>query len=97
VTDRRVLTAILKGAPTSLRAIGSKKGAAYTDGYAYRPRTSISQPYVIGFHDGGGSGNEGPQISTGSGYQAAVFGELVKRRFTLEIDETAAGNKPRKH
>lgn len=54
---------------------------------------TISQPYIVGFMTQAlevGPTDRVLEIGTGSGYQAAVLGELVKEVYTIEIIEPLA-------
>ncbi len=64
-----------------------------TSAYADRPLSigegqTISQPYIVGFMSAAirpDANDVVLEIGTGSGYQAAVLGEIVKEVYTLEI------------
>jgi len=93
VTDERTLAAMKKVArhwfvPAALR------GAAYWD----RPLPieqgqTISQPFIVAYMTE--QGRIGPddrvlEIGTGSGYQAAILGEIAKEVYTIEIVQKLA-------
>lgn len=67
--------------------------------YEMRPlpigrRQTISSPYIVAKMTelaGPGPGDVAFELGTGSGYQAAVLGELVDRVYTVEIIEEVAG------
>ena len=88
VTNRLVLDAMRK-VPRHLFVPDSYKSEAYQD----RPLPigmdqTISQPYIVGFMTEAISPDNGDkvlEIGTGSGYQAAILGEIVKEVYTLEI------------
>ena len=88
VTNRLVLDAMRK-VPRHLFVPDSYKSEAYQD----RPLPigmdqTISQPYIVGFMTEAISPDKGDkvlEIGTGSGYQAAILGEIVKEVYTLEI------------
>jgi protein-L-isoaspartate(D-aspartate) O-methyltransferase len=88
VTDARVLWAMGK-VPRHRFVRPSLTGEAYTD----RPLPidegqTISQPYIVALMtqllELKGS-DQVLEVGTGSGYQAAVLGELVRRVYTIEI------------
>lgn len=68
--------------------------------YAYRNRPlpigygqTISQPFLVAYMTEllqVGKGSKVLEIGTGSGYQAAILGELVKEVYTIEIVEPLA-------
>ena len=88
ITDRRVLDAMLK-VPRHLFVPASQQSLAYGDypvpiGYDQ----TISQPYIVAFMTQ--SLHIDPahvvlEIGTGSGYQAAILGELAGEVYTIEI------------
>ncbi len=56
---------------------------------------TISQPYIVAFMTQGlevDKGDKVLEIGTGSGYQAAVLAELVKKVYTIEIIEELAAS-----
>ena len=95
VTDKVVLEA-MKKVERHLFVPEHLKNTAYTDsplpiGY----RQTISQPYIVAFMTQAiqpGPDDRILEIGTGSGYQAAVFAELVKEVYTIEIVEPLAEN-----
>ena len=88
VVDPRVLAAMTK-VPRHRFVRESDIGAAYEDhpldiGFGQ----TISQPYIVGFMSEAlavGAADKVLEIGTGSGYQAAVLGELAREIFTIEI------------
>ena len=88
IRDQRVLDAMLK-VPRHLFVPGSERRRAYGDsplpiGHAQ----TISQPYIVAFMTQELdvlSDHRVLEIGTGSGYQAAVLGELAKEVYTIEI------------
>ena len=88
VNDRNVLDA-MKRVPRHLFVPTHLQSSAYQD----RPLPigqgqTISQPYIVGFMTEAinpESDDVVLEIGTGSGYQAAVLGEIVKDVYTLEI------------
>lgn len=88
VTDARVLAAMRKVSRHHF-VPPEMKGRAYDDsplpiGYGQ----TISQPFIVAFMTAALNlkGNEKVlEIGTGSGYQAAVFAELVKEVYSIEI------------
>jgi protein-L-isoaspartate(D-aspartate) O-methyltransferase len=88
VADPRVLAAMTK-VPRHLFVRESDIAAAYEDhpldiGFGQ----TISQPYIVAFMSEAlsvGAADKVLEIGTGSGYQAAVLGELAREVFTIEI------------
>lgn len=88
VKDKNVLAA-MKKVPRHLFVPSQYQSAAYND----RPlpigqNQTISQPYIVGFMTeaiGPEADDVVLEIGTGSGYQAAVLAEIVKKVYTLEI------------
>ncbi|MFP5378485.1 MAG: protein-L-isoaspartate(D-aspartate) O-methyltransferase [Vicinamibacteria bacterium] len=88
VRDPRVLAAMRK-VPRHRFVPESERGAAYGDhplpiGHGQ----TISQPYIVAFMTealGVGPGAKVLEIGTGSGYQAAVLGEIAGEVYTVEI------------
>ena len=88
IHSERVLDAVLK-VPRHLFIPESERAEAYSDspvsiGYGQ----TISQPYIVAFMTQ--ALNVEPdhrvlEIGTGSGYQAAILGELAKEVYTIEI------------
>ncbi len=94
VRDPRVLDAMRK-VPRHLFVPEAERDGAYGDyplpiGYGQ----TISQPYIVGFMTQAidvRPTDRVLEIGTGSGYQAAILGELAKEVYTIEIvDELAA-------
>src|SRR5262245_59108288 len=93
VADPRVLAAMTK-VPRHRFVPEPEIGAAYED----RPLDigfgqTISQPYIVAFMSEAlavGAADKVLEIGTGSGYQAAVLGELTREVFTIEIVEQLA-------
>jgi len=91
--DKRVLAAMAKVRREEF-VPPHERAAAYTDnplpiGYDQ----TISQPYIVAFmteqlHPS--SGDRVLEIGTGSGYQAAILGELVAEVYSIEIIEPLA-------
>lgn len=90
VSDEKVINAMFKVerhrfVPQRLRS------------YAYQDRPlpigegqTISQPYIVAFMTeilGLSKGDKILEIGTGSGYQAAILGEISEHVFTIEINE----------
>jgi len=88
ICDARVLDAMLK-VPRHLFVPESQRADAYIDaplpiGYGQ----TISQPYIVAFMTQAlhvEPGDRVLEIGTGSGYQAAVLGELANEVYTIEI------------
>ena len=88
IRDARVLDAMFK-VPRHLFVPESQRADAYIDaplpiGYGQ----TISQPYIVAFMTQAlhvEPGDRVLEIGTGSGYQAAVLGELAKEVYTIEI------------
>jgi protein-L-isoaspartate(D-aspartate) O-methyltransferase len=88
VSDARVLAALLK-VPRHRFVRDSDLRSAYEDhpldiGFGQ----TISQPYIVGFMSEAlavRAADKILEIGTGSGYQAAVLGELAREVFTIEI------------
>jgi len=88
VNDKHVLAA-MKKVPRHLFVPADYQSSAYQD----RPLRigqgqTISQPYIVGYMTEAIHPHEDDmvlEIGTGSGYQAAVLGEIVKEVYTLEI------------
>lgn len=93
VTDARVLAA-MRAVPRHELVPEELRGSAYEDrplpiGYGQ----TISQPYVVAFMTQAlelEPGDRVLEVGTGSGYQAAVLGELAKEVYTIEIVEPLA-------
>jgi protein-L-isoaspartate(D-aspartate) O-methyltransferase len=94
IRDARVLDAMLK-VPRHLFIPESQRSDAYIDSpVRIGEGQTISQPYIVAFMTEAlqvGPEHRVLEIGTGSGYQAAVLGELAKEVFTIEIiDQLAA-------
>jgi len=93
VEDERVLAAMAH-VPRHLFIPASEASAAYGDHpLPIGHRQTISQPYVVAFMtealDLDGT-EKVLEVGTGSGYQAAVLGEVAREVFTIEIVEPLA-------
>ncbi|MCC6751193.1 MAG: protein-L-isoaspartate(D-aspartate) O-methyltransferase [Deltaproteobacteria bacterium] len=88
VTDRRVLAAMRK-VPRHLFVPPAVQDRAYGDHpLPIGEDQTISQPYVVAYMTEAlrlKPHHRALEIGTGSGYQAAVLGELVKEVYTIEI------------
>ncbi len=88
ISDQKVLESMNK-VPRHLFVDAQYQSAAYQD----RPlpigeNQTISQPYIVGYMTEAihpDSEDVVLEIGTGSGYQAAVLAEIVKKVYTLEI------------
>ena len=88
VADEKVLQA-MRNVPRHLFVPENRKSTAYGDfplpiGYGQ----TISQPYIVAFMTEllkPGKDDVAFEVGTGSGYQAAVLGKIVKRVYTMEI------------
>ena len=88
IKDEAVLRA-MRRVPRHLFVPEGSKGTAYGDfplsiGYGQ----TISQPYIVAFMTEllqPGKDHIALEVGTGSGYQAAVLGEIVQEVFTIEI------------
>jgi protein-L-isoaspartate(D-aspartate) O-methyltransferase len=93
VTDQRVLAALRK-VPRHEFVPSGMRSLAYEDSpLPIGEKQTISQPYIVGIMTQ--LLEPEPQdsvleIGTGSGYQAAVLGELVKAVYTIEIVDPLA-------
>lgn len=90
ISDKNVLNAMLK--VERHRFIDERQqGDAYSDHpLPIGEGQTISQPYVVAFMTEAVAlkGNERVlEIGTGSGYQAAILGEIVREVFTIEIKQ----------
>ena len=93
VKDEKVLDAMMK-IKRHLFVPADMKRWAYDDrplpiGYGQ----TISQPYIVAYMTeaaGLSPGDRVLEIGTGSGYQAAVLAEIVKKVYTIEIIEELA-------
>jgi protein-L-isoaspartate(D-aspartate) O-methyltransferase len=88
VQDARVLTA-LRAVPRHLFVPEDLRHAAYDDGpLPIGHGQTISQPYIVAVMTellAPAPGDVVLDVGTGSGYQAAVLGALVKRVYSIEI------------
>jgi len=93
IRDERVLRAIER-VPRHLFVPDSVRGGAYADHpLAIGHGQTISQPYIVGFMTEALDvlpDHRVLEIGTGSGYQAAVLGELAREVYTMEIVEPLA-------
>ena len=93
ITDGRVLDAMLK-VPRHLFVPEPQRALAYGDHpLPIGHDQTISQPYIVAFMTQGlklGPTHRVLEIGTGSGYQAAILGLLVKEVYTIEIIEPLA-------
>ncbi|MEA3296919.1 MAG: protein-L-isoaspartate(D-aspartate) O-methyltransferase [candidate division Zixibacteria bacterium] len=93
ISDQRVLQALLK-VPRHLFVPRDTRPNAYIDHpLPIGENQTISQPYIVALMSELISlkGNEKVlEIGTGSGYQAAVLGELAREVYTIEIVEPLA-------
>jgi protein-L-isoaspartate(D-aspartate) O-methyltransferase len=93
ITDPRVLE-VMGRLPRHLFVEERLRGSAYEDHpLPIGEGQTISQPYVVALMTQalGLTGEEKVlEIGTGSGYQAAVLGELVREVYTIEIQEDLA-------
>lgn len=88
VKDEKVLSALLK-VPRHLFVENERAQYAYADhplpiGYAQ----TISQPYIVAFMTEAAQLDHTSrvlEIGTGSGYQAAILGEICNQVFTIEV------------
>ena len=88
IRDVRVLEAMRK-VPRHLFIPEGRRKEAYEDhAVPIGQRQTISQPYIVGFMSQAlklKPGDRVLEIGTGSGYQAAILGELAKEVYTIEI------------
>jgi protein-L-isoaspartate(D-aspartate) O-methyltransferase len=88
VADPRVLEAMRK-VPRERFVPAELATRAYDDGpLPIGQGQTISQPYIVGYMTetlGVSPNHKVLEIGTGSGYQAAVLGELARQVFTIEI------------
>jgi protein-L-isoaspartate(D-aspartate) O-methyltransferase len=93
ITDPRVLAAMLK-VPRHLFVPEPQRALAYGDHpLPIGHDQTISQPYIVAFMTQGLQVDPNHvvlEIGTGSGYQAAILGELAKQVYTIEIVEPLA-------
>ena len=95
IKDERVLAAMGK-VPREEFVPADERGDAYEDGpLPIGYGQTISQPYIVAFMTEQLRPKRGDrvlEIGTGSGYQAAILGELVAEVYTIEIVEPLAKN-----
>ncbi len=88
IQDERVLEA-MKKVPRHLFMPASVRQYAYIDSpVPIGQGQTISQPYIVGLMTqtvDPKPGDRALEVGTGSGYQAAVLGELVQEVYTIEI------------
>jgi protein-L-isoaspartate(D-aspartate) O-methyltransferase len=88
VNDKRVLTAMLK-VPRHLFVQENLQNRAYADEpLPIGSGQTISQPYIVAYMTEQIDIDENEkvlEIGTGSGYQAAILGEIAREVFTIEI------------
>jgi protein-L-isoaspartate(D-aspartate) O-methyltransferase len=88
VTDPKVLEA-MRSVPRHLFVSESFRAYSYTDQpLPIGQRQTISQPYIVAYMTEAlklQSGDKVLEIGTGSGYQAAILGEIVAEVYTIEI------------
>ena len=88
IRDKRVLDAVRR-VPRHLFVPKNRRRAAYEDNpLPIGLRQTISQPYIVAYMTQAmklQTGDRVLEIGTGSGYQAAILGELVKEVYTIEI------------
>lgn len=93
ITDQRVLE-VMRKIPRHLFVPSSLQNLAYEDSpLPIGQGQTISQPYIVAYMTE--AAKISPQdrvleIGTGSGYQAAVLGELAKEVYTIEIVKSLA-------
>ena len=88
VKDAKVLAAMRKVERHRFVPEGARAQAYEDHSLAIGHGQTISQPYIVGFMtDAAGlrGGETVLEIGTGSGYQAAILGEIAARVFTIEI------------
>lgn len=88
ISDEKVLVAMAK-VPRHLFVPSALRSMAYSDGpLPIGFEQTISQPYIVAYMTQAlelKSGAKVLEIGTGSGYQAAVLGEIAGEVFTIEI------------
>jgi len=93
IKDERVLAAMAK-VPREEFVPADERAEAYQDGpLPIGYDQTISQPYIVAFMTEQLQPKEGDrvlEVGTGSGYQAAMLGELVADVYTIEIVEPLA-------
>ena len=88
VKDAKVLAAMRKVERHRFVPEGARAQAYEDHPLAIGHGQTISQPYIVGFMTeaaGLRGGETVLEIGTGSGYQAAILGEIAARVFTIEI------------
>jgi protein-L-isoaspartate(D-aspartate) O-methyltransferase len=88
VKDPKVLAAMRKVERHRFVPEGARSQAYEDHPLAIGHGQTISQPYIVGFMTeaaGLRGGETVLEIGTGSGYQAAVLGQIAARVFTIEI------------
>ena len=95
IQDARVLAAVER-VPRHRFVPESVRGEAYKDyPVAIGHGQTISQPYIVGFMSEAleiAPEHRVLEIGTGSGYQAAILGELAREVYTMEIIEPLAAS-----
>ena len=98
IRDQRVLDAMTK-VPRHLFVPEEHRPSAYNDyPLSIGHGQTISQPYIVGFMTQAldvQAEHKVLEIGTGSGYQAAVLGELAGQVYTIEIVEALAADADR--
>ncbi|MEW6014880.1 MAG: protein-L-isoaspartate(D-aspartate) O-methyltransferase [Candidatus Zixiibacteriota bacterium] len=88
ITDKNVITA-MRRIPRHLFVPKEEREQAYSDGpLPIGHNQTISQPYIVAIMTellGLDSTSKVLEIGTGSGYQAAVLGEIADSVYTIEI------------
>ena len=88
VEDKRVLKA-MRSVKRHLFVPASQRSSAYADHpLPIGLRQTISQPYIVGFMTEALKLKKGArvlEIGTGSGYQAAILGEVAREVYSIEI------------
>lgn len=88
ISDEKVLVAMAK-VPRHLFVPSALRSMAYSDGpLPIGSEQTISQPYIVAYMTQALELKPGAkvlEIGTGSGYQAAVLGEIAGEVFTIEI------------
>lgn len=91
ISNQRVLDAMLR-VPRHKFVPREKRQEAYRDSpLPIGERQTISQPYIVALMTQlakPGPSDRALDVGTGSGYQAAVLGELVKQVYSVEIVES---------
>ena len=93
ITDRAVLDAMLK-VPRHEFVESRHRYNAYADSaLPIKESQTISQPYIVALMTQSARlrpGDRVLEVGTGSGYQAAVLAEIVKKVYSIEIVESLA-------